>query len=119
MLPRECWAIEGQPERTSFPNRKAWPPCLETRRRRPELGQLRQGAIAIHEALDAARRPRGPELPAVEAWLLDDAERLEELRDEVHVRILTALFKPQGILHADYARPMIQQLPQQATWIAT
>ena len=108
-MPRECWAIEGQLECILFPNHNAWPPCLETRRRRPELGQLPPGAIAIHETLDAARRPRGPELPAVEARPLDDAQRLEELRDEVHVRVLTALFKSQGILHGDSSRPMIQK----------
>ena len=109
ILPRDCWAIEGQLERILFPNHNAWPPCLETRRRRPELGQLPQGAIAIHETLDAARRPRGQELPAVEARPLDDAQRLEELRDEVHVRVLTALSKSQGIVHCDSSRPIIQK----------
>ena len=91
ILPRECWAIEGQLKRILFPNHNAWPPSLETRRRRPELGQVPQGAIAIHETLDATRRPRGQELPAVEARPLDDAQRLEGLRDDVHVRIWTAL----------------------------
>ena len=71
-------------------------------------GQLRQEAIAIQEKLDAARRLRGPELPAVGAWLLDDSQRLEELRDELHVRVLTALFESQGGRHGDPFRPMIQ-----------
>ena len=108
-MPCECWAIEGKLERILFPNHNAWPPCLQTRHRRPELGQLPPGAIAIHETLDAARRPRGQELPAVEARPLDDAQRLEELRDEVHVRVLTALSKSPGIPHGDPSRPIIQK----------
>ena len=48
-------------------------------------------------------------MPAVEARPLDDAQRLEELRDEVHVRVLPALCKSQGILHGDSSRPMIQK----------
>ena len=58
ILPRECWPIKWQ-----------------LARRRPDLDQLRLRAIAIHEDLDAARRPRGPEFPGVEAWLLHDSQQ--------------------------------------------
>ena len=60
ILPRECWAIK-----------------LQLGRRRPELDQLRLQAIAIHEDLDAARRPRGPEFRGVEAWLLLDSQHMK------------------------------------------
>ena len=30
ILPRECWAIEGQLERILFPNHNARPPCFDS-----------------------------------------------------------------------------------------
>ena len=108
-MPRECWAIEGDQECIPFQNHNAWPLHLGIRHRRPELGPLLWGAIGTHETWDAARRPCSPKRLAVGIRFFDDAQRPEELRDEVHVRVFAVLFNSQGILHGDSSRPMFQK----------